>query len=184
LEKSRGGEGAPPFAVEILYLTKTATWGERGSEKVTLPELDLPISRTGLLLYYPPLFHVTAEAGGTFRTHEYQYPVSAALGRPIDIGMSSAAPAASPTKAFARLEQFGKMQEADTEDRKDADATRALLDTFRAKSSAGKTTGILPINVTFPAFGPSIYLVSELTGENQSPAAQFNFQREKRGGVR
>ena len=44
--------------------------------------------------------------------------------------------------------------------------------------------GILPINVAFPAFGPSIFLVSELTSENQFPAAQFNFQRDKKAGVR
>jgi hypothetical protein len=59
-----------------------------------------------------------------------------------------------------------------------------LLDTFRAKSLAGKVTGILPVNVSFPAFGPSIFLVSELTSENQAPAAEFSFQREKKGGVR
>ena len=62
--------------------------------------------------------------------------------------------------------------------------TQALLDSFRAKSSAGKVTGILPVDVAFPAFGPSVFLVSELTSENQSPAAEFSFQREKKGGVR
>jgi hypothetical protein len=45
-------------------------------------------------------------------------------------------------------------------------------------------TGILPINVAFPAFGPSIFLVSELTSENQFPAAEFNFQHDKKAGVR
>jgi hypothetical protein len=49
---------------------------------------------------------------------------------------------------------------------------------------AGRVTGILPINVAFPAFGPSIFLVSELTSENQFPAAQFSFQRDKKAGVR
>jgi len=83
---------------------------------------------------------------------------------------------------FDRLEQFSKLQDADTKEKKDA--TQALLDSFRAKSSAGKVTGILPINVSFPAFGPSIYLVSELTGEGQSPAAEFSFARDKKGGVR
>ena len=71
---------------------------------------------------------------------------------------------------------------ADKDEKKDR--TQALLDTFRAKSSAGKVTGILPINVSFPAFGPSIFLVSELTSENQFPAAEFNFQRDKKAGVR
>ncbi len=85
-------------------------------------------------------------------------------------------------KNVDRLEQFSRLQSADSKEKKDA--TQALLDTFRAKSSAGKVTGILPINVSFPAFGPSIYLVSELTGEGESPAAEFSFARDKKGGVR
>jgi len=180
LEKSRGGDDAPAFAVEILYLTKATAWQEKGREKVTLPALDLPISRTGLLLYYPPLFHVSAEPG-TFRLQEYANPMSAVLapvsGAAIDIGTASTI----DLKQSDRLEQFAQLQSAD---KKKKDATQALLDTFRAKSSSGKVTGILPINVAFPAFGPSIYLVSELTGENQSPAAEFSFQRDKKGGVR
>jgi hypothetical protein len=172
LEKSRGGDDAPAFAVEILYMTKAVAWSEKGKEKVSLPALDLPISRTGMLLYYPPLFHLTAEPG-TFRLQEYANPMSTVL-QPVVVsagfgGVGAAAPAAS-------------LQDADTKEKKDA--TQALLDSFRAKSSAGKVTGILPINVSFPAFGPSIYLVSELTGEGQSPAAEFSFARDKKGGVR
>jgi hypothetical protein len=190
LEKSRGGEDAPAFAVEILYLAKAPAWEEKGREKVTLPALDLPISRTGLLLYYPPLFRVTAEPG-MFRTQEYVNPTSAALvptvsgaiGGGSGAGTGSAAPSSmpAPPQQFDRLENFAKLKSADEEKK---DATQALLDTFRAKSSAGRVTGILPVNVAFPAFGPSIFLVSELTSENQSPAAEFSFQREKKGGVR
>src|ERR1700722_18261332 len=186
LEKSRGGGGAPPFAVEILYLTKATAWSDKGHEKVTLPTLDLPISRTGLLLYYPPLFKVSAEPG-TFHTQEYQNPVSAALepiegamGGPIIIRNGPPAPA----KPLDRLEQFGQLPDNETKEKKDA--TQALLDTFKAKSLGGKVTGILPIDVSFPAFGPSIFLVSELTSENQFPTAEFNFQHEKnkKGGAR
>ena len=183
LEKSRGGDDAPAFAVEILYLAKAATWNDKGQQKVTLPALDLPISRTGLLLYYPPLFKVSAEPG-TFRTQEYVNPVSAVLEPPSSGAATRAsvtAPAASPTD-FDRLEQFTKLQGADDKEKKDA--TQALLDSFKAKSSSGKVTGILPIDVAFPAFGPSIFLVSELTSENQFPAAEFNFQRYKKAGVR
>jgi hypothetical protein len=183
LEKSRGSNDAPAFSVEILYLTKATAWEEKGREKVTLPALDLPISRTGLLLYYPPLFHVAAEPG-TFRIQEYQNPMSSVLELSSDGeagGVGSAKPAASPQE-FDRMQQFAKIQGADDKQKKDS--TQALLDSFRAKSSSGKVTGILPINVAFPAFGPSIFLVSELTGENQFPAAEFSFQREKKGGVR
>lgn len=186
LEKSRGGEDAPAFAVEVFYLTKATAWNDKGREKITLPALDLPISRTGLLVYYPPTFHITAEPG-TFRTQEYENPTSAVLSpQPIDVGTAGAiglrAPAAAPAKQFDHLEQFAKLQAEDDKEKKDA--TQALLDRFRAKSLGGKVTGIVPINVSFPAFGPSIYLVSELTGESQSPAAEFSFQRDKKGGVR
>jgi hypothetical protein len=174
LEKSHGGDDAPAFAIEILYLAKAAAWNDKGQEKVTLPALDLPISRTGLLLYYPPLFKVSAEPG-IFRTQQYVNPTSAVLEPQI-----SAAPAGP--KPYDRLEQYAQLQSMDAKAKKDA--TQALLDTFKAKSLAGKVTGILPINVAFPAFGPSIFLVSELTSENQFPAAQFSFQRDKKAGVR
>jgi hypothetical protein len=200
LEKSRGSDDAPAFAVEILYLTKATAWEEKGKEKLILPALDLPISRTGLLLYYPPLFHVSAEPG-TFRLQEYQNPTSVVLEPPASgptgamggmaggIGRGSVAGIArlgagsAPPKDFDQLQQFAQLQAADKDLKKET-ATQALLDSYRAKSSAGRVTGILPINVSFPAFGPSIYLVSELTGENQSSAAEFSFARDKKGGVR
>ena len=187
LEKSRGGDDAPAFAVEILYLTKAAAWDEKGHEKVTLPALDLPISRTGLLLYYPPLFKVSAEPG-TFRAQEYAESDFGGAGttckrsRLWRSSRAAAAPPASRPRQFDRLEKFAKLQSAGDDEKKDA--TQALLDSFRAKSLGGKVTGILPINVSFPAFGPSIFLVSELTSENQFPAAEFNFQRDKKAGAR
>ena len=78
LEKSRGGEDAPAFVVELMYVTKAPAWQDKGKQTVTLPALDLPISRTGVLFYYPPMFRVSAEPG-TFRTQEYQGPISVAL---------------------------------------------------------------------------------------------------------
>jgi hypothetical protein len=181
LEKSRGGDDAPAFAVEILYLTKATPWNDKGREKILLPALDLPISRTGLLLYYPPLFRVSAEPG-TFHTQEYQGPVSAVLEPGGAIGGTvSNAPASAPKK-FDRLELFDKLKTSDEKEKKDS--TQTLLDTFKAKSLAGRVTGILPVNVAFPAFGPSIFLVSELTSENQFPTAEFNFQHDKKAGAR
>jgi hypothetical protein len=86
------------------------------------------------------------------------------------------------SKQNDRLEQFAQLQSLDAKEKKDA--TQALLESFKAKSLAGKVTGIVPINVAFPAFGPSIFLVSELTSENQFPAAEFNFQHDKKAGAR
>jgi hypothetical protein len=70
----------------------------------------------------------------------------------------------------------------ETKSKRSQVATEALLDKFRADSLAGKRAGILPIRVSFPAFGPSLYLVSELTGENQAPSAGLIFQHEKKAG--
>ena len=183
LEKSRGGEDAPAFLVELMYVTKAPAWQDKGKQTVTLPALDLPISRSGVLFYYPPMFRVSA-APGTFRTQEYQGPISAALapggGGIVDIGTPSAIPLQA--KEFDRLEQFAKLQSNGDKEKKDA--TQALLDSFKSKSMAGRVTGIVPVNIDFPAFGPSIYLVSELTSENQSPAAEFNFQRDRKAGAR
>jgi len=194
LEKSRGGEDAPAFEVEILYLLKASAWAEKGQEKVTLPALDLPISRTGLLVYYPPLFRITAEPG-TFRTQEYENPISAALTSGGGIGGRSGAGMAPVSGAAMggpvaingsrlAIPKVGEPQAYGNDDKEKKDSMQALLDTFRAKSLAGKVTGILPVNVVFPAFGPHLFLVSELTSENQSPAAEFSFQRDKKGGVR
>ncbi|HUA15731.1 MAG TPA: hypothetical protein VMG31_10550 [Verrucomicrobiae bacterium] len=189
LEKSRGAEDAPAFVVEILYLAKETAWNEKGQARITLPAVDLPISRTGLLFYYPPLFRVSA-APGTFHVEQYENPASAALAPPALPNAGPAGGLAGPIggpiqapKALERLQAFDKLQNGEEQNKKD-ESTRTLLDAFRAKSSGGRVTGILPVNVAFPEFGASIFLVSELTSEDQSPAAEFNFQREKKGGVR
>jgi hypothetical protein len=171
LEKARGGEDAPAFVVEVLYLGRGPAWGDKGQVRLALPALDLPISRTGLLLYYPPLFHISAEPG-TFRTETYASPTSEAfnLQPPLPVLASPQAPKAAN---IGGLQQFNEN-----------DATQALVDKFHAKSKEGKVAGILPIGISFPAFGPSIFLISELTGENQAPAAEFDYQHEKKQGGR
>ncbi len=185
LEKSRGGEDAPAFAVEIVYLAKAAPWDEKGKEKLTFPSLDLPISRTGVLLYYPPLFRVAAEPG-IFRAEQYRDPASAALEPPTmassglvgqlgasDVTRAIGGPVAAPVSSDKQRFEDAKK-----------DAMRTLLESYKAKSVGGKVTGILPVSVSFPAFGPSIFLVSELTSENQFPAAELSFQRDKKRGAR
>ncbi len=183
LEKSRGGEDAPGFEVEIFYLTKAAAWGDKGRETLALPAVDLPISRTGLLLYYPPTFRVTAEPG-SFRAETYENPTSPVLVEASTGAAGGFVFAAAPGVPDPKGEPT-RVDVPRTEDEKGKkDATEALLDSFRAKSLGGKVTGILPVNVSFPAFGPSVFLVSELTSENQSPSAEFSIQRDKKAGVR
>ena len=171
LEKGHGGDDTPVFPVEILYVSKAANWTDKGKIRLTLPALDLPVSRTGLLLYYPPLFQMTADPGA-FRTEAYSAPSSEAFVPPQPSSASSVV-----SGQFDRSEQFAQLQKDDKE-------TQALLDKYRAKSAGGKVTGILPVGISFPVFGPSTFLVSELTAENHAPVADFTYQKDKKRGSR
>jgi len=179
LEKSRAGEESPVFAVDILYVSREPAWSEKGKARLALPAVDLPISRTGLLVYHPPLFKVAAEPG-SFRIEPYENPSSVAFNPSADI---SSGDSVSANGLIGRM----KGQSIDGQNRnddKDQAATQVLVDKFRTKSQGGKVAGILPIKVSFPAFGPSIFLVSELTSENQAPTAELDYQRDKKGGSR
>ncbi len=169
LEKSHAGEESPEFAVELIYISRGPAWNDKGQCKLALPALDLPVSRTGLLVYHPPLFKVTPELG-SFRTEAYEEPTSAALNPP---------PPPAPPPPSAGISAI-------TESRviTDQAATQTLVDNFRLTLQGGKAAGILPINVSFQGLGPSLYLVSELTGENQSPSTDLNYQRQKKVGGR
>ena len=81
LEKAHAGEDSPEFAVEIVYISRGTAWNDKGQFKLALPALDLPVSRTGLLVFHPPLFKVTSETG-SFRAEVYADPLSAALNPP------------------------------------------------------------------------------------------------------
>ena len=181
LDKARAGEDAPPFAVEIVYLARGSAWNEKGQFQLALPTLDLPVSRTGLLVYHPPLYKVTVEPG-SFRSEPYESPVSAALlSAEADSRMSAGVIAGGevaspqPTPLDSDVKDESKLKRPRNE-------TEALLDKFKTDSLTGKRSGILPIRVSFPAFGPSLFLVSELTAESQAASAIFNFQREKKAG--
>jgi len=201
LDKARSGEEAPEFAVEIVYLARGSAWNDKGQFKLSLPALDLPVSHTGLLVYHPPLFKVTPEPG-TFRIVAYVNPSSAALNPPMPlsspiggasggvsggvaagvgsgVAMLEMAPSASPPPPLSAFDVDSKDE---TKSKQARAATLSLLDKFRADALAGKRAGILPIRVSFPAFGPSLFLVSELTAENQSPSAEITFQRDKKAG--
>src|SRR5467141_3055467 len=197
LDKARSGEEAPEFAVEIVYLARGSAWNDKGQFKLSLPALDLPVSHTGLLVYHPPLFKVTPEPG-TFRIVAYVNPSSAALNPPMPlsspiggtrggIGGGVAAGVGSDV-AMLEMAPSARVPEPDldvkdeTKSKQAKAATLSLLDKFRADALAGKRAGILPIRVSFPAFGPSLFLVSELTAENQSPSAEITFQRDKKAG--
>jgi hypothetical protein len=150
LEKNRSGEEAPAFVVEVSYIDRAASWTDRGRTRVSLVAVDLPISKSHLLLHHPPLFRVTP-AAGSFRVATYAPPESSAL----------------------RLESSSTTTE---QQRAEGEIPAAKRGTRPARN--------LSLRVVFPHFGPSIFLVSELTGENQTPAVEFDFQRDRKRGDR
>jgi hypothetical protein len=187
LEKAHAGEDSPEFAVEIVYISRGTAWNDKGQFKLGLPALDLPVSRTGLLVFHPPLFKVTTDTGA-FRAETYADPLSAALNPPppppapppapmsVSVtGAASAAPLSAPGAGLSMLDADIASNQA---------AKQSAVDNFRLALQGGKASGILPVKVCFAALGPSLYLVSELTAENQSPSTDLNYQREKKAGGR
>jgi hypothetical protein len=159
LRKGRTNEEAPAFVVELLYLQRGPGWTERGTARLALPAVDLPVSRTGLTLHYSPRYAVDPQSGA-FRAERDPGPWSATLrGRP------PAAPAPPPPPPAVR--EF-----------KDE---KSLLERFQKE--AGRTRqGVIPIAIAFPAVGPSVFLVAELTPETQSPSVDFLYRRTLRQG--
>lgn len=174
LEKGRGGEEAPAFAVEVLYLIRGNLWTDKGKMRIALPALDLPISRTGLLLHYPPLFRVSAEQGA-FRTETYEAPSSSAL---------AAGRAGAALGGLIDEKQQLSVNAPPPAAPQGQSADQALVDQFLNEGHRGKRAGILPVRVPFPAFGPSLFLVSELTAEAQAPNIELDYQRDKKAGAR
>ena len=152
LEKGRAGVEAPTFAVDLIYLTRIDAWSDRGRARVDLPALDLPVSRTGLELYYSPRFHVDPQPGA-FRVES-------------DPGVFAAA-----------LRQSSPDHLAPLKDAKAASGLDELVERYRRDSGGRTVVGALPVHVTFPVFGPSIFLASELTEEGRAPSVELTFKR-------
>jgi len=155
LEKGRAGDEAPTFVVGLVYLQggTRAAWLDKGRDRLELPALDLPVSRTGVELYYPPRFRVEPQTG-SFRVENDPGPFAEALRQPV----------AQPSG-----------------DKKDGDRAaaglQALADKFRNQSGGHSVVGSLPVHVAFPAFGPSVFMASELTAEASSPSVELAYKR-------
>jgi hypothetical protein len=157
LDKGRAGEEAPTFVVELVYLQRIDAWAgtrDKGNARLDLPALDLPISRTGLEVHYSPRFRVELQPG-SFRAENDAGPFAQALRAPV-------APA---TPAVLDRDQRATA------------GLQALVDRYRNESGGRTVTGSLPVHVTFPEFGPSIFLASELTAETRAPFVELAFRR-------
>jgi len=158
LEKGRVGEEAPTFAVELIYLQRASSWVDKGgAASLTLPALDLPVSRTGVKLHYSPRFKVDVQPGA-FRLEGDIGPVAEALRPPPPPPAGQVAARRQNEPASAGLQ--------------------ALVDRFQ-NGTAGGRVGPLPVSVTFPIFGRSIFLASELLEEGAFPTVEFTFRRAK-----
>ena len=187
LAKSRAGEDMPEFALEIVYLLPGTSWTEKGRLKLALPALDLPISRTGLQIFYPPLFRLSPEPG-SFHTENFANPISGVLiaavyEPPVNAPLPTAKPIYSGTETTSGLSIAGANPAMLDKDAKQVAAqSQSLVDKFHASERGARASGILPVHVEFPACGPSLYLVSELTSENQSASAELTYQQDKKAG--
>jgi hypothetical protein len=172
LEKARAGEEAPVFAVEIFYLVREPAWSDKGKATLALPAIDLPVSRTGVLLYHPPLYKMAAEPGA-FRIETYEAPASDAF-HALDVGSGSPIDAEYGRNSGAPVTPSLKRTQGST--------TQTLVDDYKNKTLGGRSAKVLPIRPSFPAFGPSLFFVSELTAENHAPSLEFSYQRDKKEG--
>jgi hypothetical protein len=186
LSKARSGEEAPEFAVEIIYFAPGAAWTDKGHLKLSLPALDLPVSRTGLQVFYPPQFRLATEAG-SFRTEDYADPISAVLNSvaeepPVDSEsspvVSDAYKMTAMTPPASRAGSSGSAPKAND----GKGSARTLVEKFHANERGSRAAGVLPLTLNLPTVGPSVYLISQLTSENQVSSIEFTYQQDKKAG--
>lgn len=164
LEKSRSGDEAPAFVVEISYMDRAPALTDKGRTRVSLVTVDLPISKSRLLVHHPPLFRLTPALGlsGSFRVAPYVDPDSPAL------------------RSDATATPVNQPQSIDPQ----STVTQQLVSKLPPTKRSARPARNLPLRVVFPHFGPSIFLLSELTSENQTPAVEFDFSRDRKRGDR
>ena len=148
LGKARVDEDAPASVVKLVYLQPESSLTDTRLT-LQLPSVDLPISRSGLRLYYPPTLRVESE-DGTFRPASDSGPFSAAL-------RMSAAP------AVARRYEVGSANAG----------LQGLVERYRSESGERRVMGALPVDISVPVWGPSVFLASELTPEGQPVVVAF-----------
>ena len=161
LEKSRTNDEAPAFVVEVAYLDRAPSWTDKGRTRLALVSVDLPISKSRLLVHHPPRFRLAPvpETSGSFRVTPYVEPESDAL-------QSNTASATAPQIAPDENPEIAKH----------------LVSKLPQTKKSARPARNLPLRVVFPHFGPSIFLVSELTRESQMPSVEFDFSRDRKRG--
>jgi hypothetical protein len=164
LQKGRTGENAPAFAVELVYLQRETPWAVRGDARIELPTVDLPVSRTGLVVHYSPRFDVALKTGA-FRQEADPGPWTQAL-RLTAVGAAPLGPPPPPASPEPKVAG-------------DEKELQSLVERFR-KDGGKVAAGAIPVQVTVPDFGPSFFAAAELTAEMQAPVIELSYKRSER----
>ena len=165
LEKMKSGDEAAAFIVEFAYMDQTAPWADRGRVRLSLVSVDLPISKSHLLVHHSPIFRLTTPPGltGSFRVASYSASEGILKLAPGVVAATDTA-STSPTETVS-------------------EGTKELVSKLRDTKRGNTPTRNLPLRVAFPHFGPSLFLMSELTSENQTPVIDLDYQRDRKRGV-
>jgi hypothetical protein len=185
LRKGRVGADAPVSIVTIAYFDRHAVWSNAGQVDLKLPALDLPVSRTGVIVHHSPRFKTTLDPG-TFRVDAYERPVSTALlmtGEGAGVG-GVAEDRVSRRSQFAEKETkdgdiaaSGQSRREGTE-RDGANEMQGLVNRFLQERRGARALGVRPVAIQFPQMGPMLYLATELTAEGNAPAISLRYKRE------
>ena len=163
LEKGRAGEDAPTFVVELVYLQRIRRLDRQG--------------------------HGAARAAGARPSglaHRRRaaslaaLPRGAAAGHVPRRGRSRTVRSGASRRDQVRGQGFGLSSSIGTGQEQDASKLQALVDRFRNEAGGRTVVGALPVHVTFPQFGPSMFLASELTAESNAPSIELAFKRRER----
>lgn len=169
LEKGRSREESPSFPVEVVYMQTNPAWEKNGRFHLTLPAVDLQVSRTGLVLYHSPRFTVTPEFGA-FREEPYAEPASDAIARAE----------APPGYAYGRVQSVIEEAQQNMPAAKEP-AVQELVNQYQREASGRRVTGALPIRMPFPTIGTLVYFVSELSAENSAPSLDLKYKQSTTG---
>jgi hypothetical protein len=157
LAGAQAGEDAPAFPVEVVVLLRGGAWDDRGQARLILPALDVPVSRTGLVVHHSPRFSLQL-LPGAFRLSPFEAPSSLAL-RAVSVNGERDARANFKDKTAVGADVKG------------------LVDRYQNESRLMARPGITPVVVPFPAVGPALYLAAELSEPGQAAVVELSYKR-------
>jgi hypothetical protein len=108
--------------------------------------------------------------------------LTAGVAEPAVDSVALASPCAGSTGGAVAVNAIEDRDDASRKGTAAKQSAQTLVDKFHADERSSRATGILPVRISFPAFGSSLYLVSQLTSENQAPSAEFSYQQDKKAG--